>query len=931
MGCNVSSSSQRQKAYADTVDEREKVRIPPRTLLTVSKSVTERAAIFDKKDARAWVGDFVEYKKGLYAGTMSDEKLHGYGIYIMPNGDQYEGEYLKGEMHGWGRYQYGNGDSYEGTWKHGSNSGIGVYTFATSGVYKGFFKKGHMSGFGTFFLPDGSEHIGSWESGQRSGHGCYTSPDKTYEGDWKLGKEHGIGISLTPDTLYYGSWSSGHKDGKGIMEVTSPLHITKYLCCYEMGYRKSMIAVDSDEAGELLCESEWKSLLLKSDAALSEATREPSKKLREQQKATDDQFTEDDSFAKERVLMTLVKRKKQQIDNMEMETSCHTRDAYTEDLKSQITDIIDINERLKRRNDELKREIEGLHHLSEENDLLNRKIIALKQQLEGTSNYSDSTASSSGVSSTVSYSSNRSSRSSHTSRSSKIRLHSARVSRSSLLEITPGTNHGKRKPVKVAMVSPFKASAKILPAVRNTRQQEDEVSARITENLLCLDILESPNQLLLTDDQTTSLTPILQGCSSPAVSSALELRNRFELAQTHVKYFSASLEEKAEFEKLDELRRTAVARTKTRLNKNLSSRVSAIKHLEGQVVESLEQERLKEVTATQQLMKQIKDEIRELTAAEARSDSSLSISQTSMPTRNDMVGDQVDDLEAQLFELENAFAEDRAMFRRAKNELRDLKGLVRVSIIVDKSIEATWTNEGDMAVEMCGKLVTADGIMVKDIDGMEDYSTFVAYVQEGYSVSILVIGLESATGVPDAPTCLLSSLRNLLSAVFNEVSCWLTVTETVSNDNEIRTLQSKIKLIDYNHLSELLCSSASCRESHRSPLFTTIDYECCATGDKMFHSGSLTICEIPVVSPEIERFIKHDEPVRNTGLKNVLGNALRGKHKTYAIVNLCMDDAAAHVELVPYLRSIQNDPVKAACTEETKWIKERINRTNEGF
>ena len=46
-----------------------------------------------------------------------------------PNGDTYDGEYLKGKRNGKGRYTYSNGDKYEGEFRENRKHGIGKATY----------------------------------------------------------------------------------------------------------------------------------------------------------------------------------------------------------------------------------------------------------------------------------------------------------------------------------------------------------------------------------------------------------------------------------------------------------------------------------------------------------------------------------------------------------------------------------------------------------------------------------------------------------------------------------------------------------------------------------------------------------------------------------------------------------------------------------
>jgi hypothetical protein len=51
---------------------------------------------------------------------------NGYGEYLSPDGDEYEGDWYMGEQHGNGIHTYPNGDVYEGEFAHGLYHGQGT-------------------------------------------------------------------------------------------------------------------------------------------------------------------------------------------------------------------------------------------------------------------------------------------------------------------------------------------------------------------------------------------------------------------------------------------------------------------------------------------------------------------------------------------------------------------------------------------------------------------------------------------------------------------------------------------------------------------------------------------------------------------------------------------------------------------------------------
>ena len=134
---------------------------------------------------------------------------HGQGIAVLPNRDQYEGDYKLGLREGNGCYYFVNGARYEGEWK-----------------------KGLKHGKGKFNYPDGSRYCGEWKNGFKHGFGmyCYRNED-VYEGNWFKGKKHGVGCYTFKETnvFFKATWQEGIR--KGPIEVIYPNY--RYHGCYE--------------------------------------------------------------------------------------------------------------------------------------------------------------------------------------------------------------------------------------------------------------------------------------------------------------------------------------------------------------------------------------------------------------------------------------------------------------------------------------------------------------------------------------------------------------------------------------------------------------------------------------------------------------------------------------------------------------------------
>jgi len=65
----------------------------------------------------------MDFNKGSYTGTATDNEPEGEGSMILENGDSYKGQFHNGLFHGLGEYKYSNGDVYIGAFENGRESG----------------------------------------------------------------------------------------------------------------------------------------------------------------------------------------------------------------------------------------------------------------------------------------------------------------------------------------------------------------------------------------------------------------------------------------------------------------------------------------------------------------------------------------------------------------------------------------------------------------------------------------------------------------------------------------------------------------------------------------------------------------------------------------------------------------------------------------
>ena len=70
-----------------------------------------------------------------------NDKQHGHGVEIWPDGSRFEGNFYEGLKHGKGHFKWRDGSSYEGD-----------------------FNLNHIEGRGVFVWSDGSSYSGEWHN-----------------------------------------------------------------------------------------------------------------------------------------------------------------------------------------------------------------------------------------------------------------------------------------------------------------------------------------------------------------------------------------------------------------------------------------------------------------------------------------------------------------------------------------------------------------------------------------------------------------------------------------------------------------------------------------------------------------------------------------------------------------------------------------------
>jgi len=156
---------------------------------------------------------------GVYTGEFLDGLQHGQGIYNLPNGYKYTGEWIEGRIEGVGKATYPNGSIYEGDFINGRPDGQGMITFADGGTYEGGWLSGKIHGDGVANYANGVRYEGQFEKAVHHGFGVMTGRNGyQYEGEWFEGTKQGLAIvNHTDGAMYAGGFLNGERHGKGLI------------------------------------------------------------------------------------------------------------------------------------------------------------------------------------------------------------------------------------------------------------------------------------------------------------------------------------------------------------------------------------------------------------------------------------------------------------------------------------------------------------------------------------------------------------------------------------------------------------------------------------------------------------------------------------------------------------------------------------------
>jgi len=127
----------------------------------------------------------------VYEGGTRCGRRDGYGIYVYPSGDIYDGDWCADERHGYGKFfDMTSGDVMSGDWVRDELTGEGRIVMSSGPI--------HSGGHGKLVPSVGDVYEGGFRRNQRHGYGKCTysrtsGPNRgqRYEGEWAEGRRHG--------------------------------------------------------------------------------------------------------------------------------------------------------------------------------------------------------------------------------------------------------------------------------------------------------------------------------------------------------------------------------------------------------------------------------------------------------------------------------------------------------------------------------------------------------------------------------------------------------------------------------------------------------------------------------------------------------------------------------------------------------------------
>ena len=179
----------------------------------------------------------------IYKGLWEEDKIGKYGLFLEKNGNYCKGELNNGKLEGKGeieikgKYKYigdfkndlpnGKGclEDYEKNYKYngdivdGMKEGKGNLEFLDGTKYEGDFRNDLYDGEGVIQYHNGNKYEGEFKNGKINGKGKFIWGDgKKYEGEYYNFMKNGNGkFSWNENKYYEGQWLNNKQHGKGLL------------------------------------------------------------------------------------------------------------------------------------------------------------------------------------------------------------------------------------------------------------------------------------------------------------------------------------------------------------------------------------------------------------------------------------------------------------------------------------------------------------------------------------------------------------------------------------------------------------------------------------------------------------------------------------------------------------------------------------------
>ena len=171
----------------------------------------------------------------LFQGYIGDRnetgQRDGQGKALLPNHNQFVGEYRKGLRQGFGVMEYKIGARYEGDWKNGMKQGEGKFSYPDGSWYFGKWCRNQKHGFGKYVYANGDYYDGYWRDDVKHGSGLYKyqEADITIKATWMNGVVKGSIEIIYQNCHFYGHWNKGSAIGEGIFTFDMKSMVTGHV------------------------------------------------------------------------------------------------------------------------------------------------------------------------------------------------------------------------------------------------------------------------------------------------------------------------------------------------------------------------------------------------------------------------------------------------------------------------------------------------------------------------------------------------------------------------------------------------------------------------------------------------------------------------------------------------------------------------------